>query len=155
MRNTIDGNSSCGVLVESKSMCEERVLHSESVCRVELLSLMECFPGDSFMSDSSTIFIGGEFSMSQIQLLSSFKQFGSPECVAAATPFLCVYLVGGLCDGNGTHYLPPASECVQISTGICQREWELARSFGMEIVDCDLLPRGSAADSNSKFVYFV
>ena len=100
------------------------------------------------MSDSDTILIGRESLMSQRQpeeLLRAFELFGSPECVAAATPFLCVYLFGGLCDEDGTHYLPTASECEEISTGICQREWELAHSIGMEIVNCDLLPSDTPA----------
>ena len=124
-------------------MCANAVPYSGSVCRNELLAMTQCFPDIFSVSDNDPVLVlvSSESLSEMTQLLNAFELFGSPECVAAATPFLCVYLFGGLCDEGGQHYLPTAGECEEISTGICRREWQLARSFGMDIVDCRRLPR--------------
>ncbi len=105
--------------------------------------MTQCFSNGSIVSDSDPILVvrGSSASIRRTeQLLNAFQLFGTARCVEAAAPFLCVYLFGGVCDETGTHYLPTASECVEISTGVCQMEWEMARSIGMEIVDCSTLP---------------
>lgn len=130
----------------NRNMCEDATPYSGSVCRDELLAIAECFPDESFLSGDDPILVvqNTEASLRQTrELFSAFELFGSAECVAAATPFLCLHLFGGICDKSGRHYLPTASECLEISTGPCRMEWELARSLGMEIVDCNALPRNS------------
>jgi hypothetical protein len=97
--------------------------------------MTECFPEDSLTPDLLVA-----FNASVQQQISSLKMFGSPECVAAATPFLCVYLFEGVCDGNGTLYLPTMAECEELSAGVCKAEFELAKSVGMT-VNCAQLPR--------------
>lgn len=82
-------------------------------------------------------------------LIGALDLFGTPECVAAATPFLCVYLFEGVCDSSGVLYLPTMEECEELSNGVCRMEFELARSVGIELVDCSQLPRESPSLCNS------
>lgn len=119
--------------------CASAVPYSGSVCREELLSMRDCIPG---LSLPPQLLVGTNSSITQAQqLVGSLELFASPECVSAAAPLLCGYLFGGVCDSSGVNYLPTAGECLEISTGVCRTEWELARSFGMEILNCSTLPR--------------
>jgi hypothetical protein len=131
-------------------MCGYPVTYTGTVCRDELLAMTECFPEDSLTPDLLVVF---DASMQQqtLSLINSLELFGSPECVAAATPFLCVYLFEGVCDGSGTLYLPTMAECEELSAGVCKAEFELARSVGMTLANCAQLPRESpslCADSS-------
>lgn len=144
-----DGNNTT---LATANQCGSPVPYTGDICSRELLSVMECFPEDSslMMVDLQVVSVSSE---DQAQtLVGALQQFGSPECVAAATPFLCVYLFRGVCDDvNGTHYFPTAAECEEISSGVCREEFRLARSFGMDIVDCATLPTGppSLCSTNS------
>lgn len=103
--------------------------------------MTECFPDDSLTSD---ILVVSDSSVQQARdLVGALELFGSPECVAAASPFLCVYLFEGVCDSRNVLYLPTMQECEEIRTSICRVEFELAESVGMELVDCTRLPRES------------
>lgn len=104
--------------------------------------MTECFPDDSLTSDLLVV-TDASAQQQTVSLIGALELFGSPECVAAATPFLCVRLFEGVCDSMGVLYLPTMDECEEISTGICRAEFELARSVGMELVDCAQLPRES------------
>ncbi len=75
------------------------------------------------------------------QFIGALRAFGTPECVMATVPFLCLYLFGGVCDGNGTHFLPTREECIEISTGVCRTEWELAGNAMITLPNCAILPR--------------
>ncbi len=74
------------------------------------------------------------------QFIGALQAFGTPECVMAAEPFLCLYLFGGVCDGNGTHFLPTREECLEISTEVCRTEWELAGNAMVTLPNCAILP---------------
>ena len=102
--------------------------------------MMQCFPDSSQMPD---ILVVSDSSAQAEPLIGGLQAFGSPECVAAATVFLCVHVFQGVCDENGTHYFPTAGECEELNSGVCQTEFELSRSIGMEIVDCTVLPTDS------------
>ena len=118
--------------------------YSGSVCREELLSLIEC------SSENSTdLLVLADTSVQAQQFIRGLQAFGSPECVAAAVPFLCLSLFGGVCDENGTHYLPMQRECLDISTGVCRMEWKLARDLGIGLPNCTALPIDSTSSSCS------
>lgn len=128
--------------------CTSPVSYAGSVCRDELLSMTECFPDDSLTADLLVV-TDASTQQQTVSLIGALELFGSPECVAAATPFLCVYLFEGVCDSRGLLYLPTIDECEEISAGICRTEFELARSLGMELVDCAQLPRESPSLCNA------
>ena len=123
----------------SSNPCASPVSYTGSVCRDELLSVMQCFPDIS----QTPILVVSDSSAQAEALLGGLQAFGSPECVAASTVFLCVHVFQGVCDENGTHYFPTAGECEELNSGVCQTEFELSRSIGMEIVDCTVLPTDS------------
>ena len=124
----------------SSDPCGSPVSYTGSVCRDELLSITQCFPD---ISQTSDILVVSDSSAQAEALLGGLQALGSPECVAAATVFLCVHVFQGVCDENGTHYFPTAGECEELNSGVCQAEFELSRSIGMEIVDCTVLPTDS------------
>ena len=133
----MDGNTT---IAAAMNQCASPVTYTGDICSSELLSVMECFPDNSLMMELQVVSVS---SQEQAQtLIGALEQLGSPECIAAAVPFLCVYLFQGVCDEDKTHYFPTAGECQEISNGVCQEEFRLARSFGIEIVDCATLPAG-------------
>ncbi len=74
------------------------------------------------------------------QFIGALQEFSTSECVMAAEPFLCLYLFGGVCDGNRTHFLPTREEYLEISTGVCRTEWELAGNAMITLPNCTTLP---------------
>lgn len=126
--------------LNSSNQCASPVSYTGSVCRDELLSMTQCFPESSQMPE---ILVVSDSSAQAEVLLGGLQAFGSAECVAAATTFLCVHVFQGVCDENGSHYFPTAGECEELNSGACQAEFERSRSIGMEIVDCTVLPRDS------------
>ena len=118
--------------------CISAVAYSGSVCREEFLSYYsECLVDDNFQT--SDILVATDASASAGQFISNLRVFGSAECADTAVPFLCFYLFGGICDGNGTLYLPTEEECFKI-TKVCSAEWELAQNFGFKLPNCNTLP---------------
>ena len=81
------------------------------------------------------------FNNASSKFISVLQAFGTPECVMAAEPFLCLYLFGGVCDGNRTHFLPTREECLEISTEVCRTEWELVGNATITLPNCAILPR--------------
>ena len=75
-----------------------------------------------------------------ISQIGSLSTFGRAECVAAGVPFLCL-LTLGVCDNNGTQFLPCKETCIEISNGACHEEFELARTLGFSTLDCSILPK--------------
>ena len=126
--------------LQTNNRCMSAIPYSGNICREELLSLIEC------SSENSTdLLVLADTSVQAQQFIRGLKAFGSPGCVAAAVPLLCLSLFGGVCDENGAHYLPTRRECLDISTGVCQMEWELAQMNGLQLpVDCTLLPERSS-----------
>ena len=53
------------------------------------------------------------------------------ECVEAFMPFMCQYLFP-LCNTSGYLLLPSQEECLTISTGVCEKEWELVSLFAAD-----------------------
>lgn len=133
--------------------CSSPVSYTGSVCRDELFSMTECFPDNSLTSDLLVV-TDASTEQETLSIIRSLELFGSPECVAAATPFLCVHLFDGVCDSEGVLYLPTREECEELSTDVCRTEFELAHSIGMEFVDCEQLPTESpplCTDSSQGF----
>ena len=77
-------------------------------------------------------------------LIPAVGQSPSPECRAAAIPFLCLHLFG-LCDGSGVSIQPTSGQCRNIRDDLCRVEWQAAMSFGFDLPDCDSLPNQQAS----------
>lgn len=119
--------------------CTNPVPYSGSVCRDELLALVECFSHKP--STPADVLVVSDSRISEIQqLLSSLEAFASPECTQAARPLLCLHFFGGVCDEEGISYRPTVHECREIADGVCQREFEIAYNAGAKLIDCDVLP---------------
>ena len=110
-----------------------------TVCRQELKSLSSCLP--SYNADDSVV-VQSDQSQTVGPLLNALNAFASDDCKAVALPFLCVYFFG-LCDSTGKAYRPSSSQCTEISTGVCAREWTLASNSefpGATLPDCSSFP---------------
>ena len=105
-------------------------------CREELLSQREDCLLEPQTSDLLILNNPSQMFMTQI---SSLRANGSAECVAAGVPFLCL-LTLGMCDNNGTQFLPGKETCIEISNGACSVEFEQARTLGLSTPDCSILP---------------
>ena len=116
--------------MKSSVPCASAFPYTGNFCREELLSQREnCFldpqPSDILVLKNISI--------------SAFEQFSS-ECKEVGMSFLCLYLSGGICDENGTHFLPTKETCISISNGTCHMEFEEAESFGFSRPNCSVLP---------------
>ncbi len=128
-------SNSTDVVLDTET-CSSPVSYTGTICRDELRSITQCLPNDSRTVD---LLVGSDSSLQQAQaVVGSLELFASPECVAAATPLLCVYLFEGVCDDRGVRYLPSREECTEISATVCKTD--PARSVGMVPVDCAALP---------------
>ena len=123
--------------VTSSAQCLSPVLYSGSVCRNEILLARECLSPQLQTPDA--IFVATDASEQAQQFINGLRLISSPECMEAAVPFLCLSLFG-VCDGNGSQLLLTEKECLEISTGVCKREFQLASTFGMELLDCSTFP---------------
>ena len=69
--------------------------------------------------------------------------FSSQKCVDAFLPFMCQYLFP-LCNTSGDLLLPSQEECLAISTGVCQVEWDLLSRVAADYLPiCADLPRST------------
>ncbi len=118
-------------------LCPSVIQYSGSVCRDVLHA---AYSNCDLPPEQTTIFTAVDASVQAAQLLGGLRAFASPECVEVVIPFLCLHLFGGVCDEDGLQHLPTISECVDISTGPCSKEWELARTFGFPLPNCDTFP---------------
>ena len=120
----------------SNTTCASAFNYTGELCREELLSQREsCF----LEPQTSDLLILNNPSQMFMTQISTFRVFGSPECVAAGIPFLCL-LTLGVCDNNGTQFLPSKETCIEISNGACRMEFEQARALGLGTPDCSILP---------------
>ena len=115
------------VSVKSSVPCDSAFLYSGNICREELLSQREnCF----LDPQPSDILVLKNISIPAIEEIS-------PECKEVSMSFLCHYLSGGICDENGTHFLPTKETCFEISNGTCYMAFEQA---GLSRPNCSILP---------------
>ena len=98
-------------------------------CREELLSQREDCLLEPQTSDLLILNNPNQLFIDQIGSLS-------PGCRAIGVSFLCL-LTLGVCDDNGTQFLPSRETCIEISNGACHVEFEQA---GFSIPDCSILP---------------
>ncbi len=135
----------------NSAQCSSPVLYSGSVCRNEILLARECLPAQLQIPDA--IFVATDASEQAQQFINGLRLISSPECMEAAVPFLCLSLFG-VCDGNGGQIFPTEKECLEISTGVCKREFELASTFGLELLDCSGFPEESpCSNSSEEYLY--
>ena len=81
--------------------------------------------------------------------------FSSQECVDAFLPFMCQYLFP-LCNTSGDLLLPSQEECLAISTGVCQAEWDLLSRVAADYIPhCADLPRATDDAITGNFVFFI
>ena len=85
-----------------------------------------------------------------INQIGSLRKFGSPGCKEAGVPFFCL-LTLGMCDSNGTRFLPSKETCIEISNGACRVELEQARTLGFSTPDCSILPEEESSICLSKY----
>ena len=50
------------------------------------------------------------------------------ECISSLVPFMCLYLFP-LCGGNGTNFRPSRDQCIEISTVVCNDEWQKVQNI--------------------------
>ena len=118
-------------------MCSSTLPYDGTVCRHELSVLTNCLPDTE---QDGFVHIQSDQTETVGPLLDILKAFANDDCKAAALPFLCVYFFG-LCDSTGKAHRPSSSQCTEISTGVCAREWTLASDFpGATLPDCSSFP---------------
>ena len=123
-------------MTSQSDICPSMLPYSGSVCKQELTALSKCLPSRLLWND---VLIRSDQSEIVRPLLDALGS-ASDDCKAAALPFLCVYFFG-LCDSTGKAYRPSSSQCTEISTGVCAREWTLASNFlGATLPDCASFP---------------
>ena len=66
------------------------------------------------------------------------------DCQEIALPFLCQYYFPLYDCPNGDIYTASIEDCIDISTGICALEWNLAINYGLveSLPNCQDLPSG-------------
>ena len=110
-------------------------------CRDTLASLQSCLPNET----SSDVYIAEGLDVAELESQISVLEGGlgfiqaTPECVAVAIPFFCLYLFG-VCDASGRYYQPPHNDCISVSTDICKTEWIEATRFNFPLPQCEILP---------------
>lgn len=124
------------------STCTSAFLYngSSTICEFELQKFRQCLPDATQNSDILVLQDGSQ----TVERLLSFLELDtpffrvSPACREAATPLLCLFLFGPICDSTGVAYHPSSAECLQVSTNtsLCGNEWQLAKSFNVELPDC-------------------
>ena len=74
------------------------------------------------------------------------------ECVDAFFPFMCQYLFP-LCNTSGDLLLPSQEECLAISTGVCQVEWDLLSRVAADYLPiCADLPQGTSINTSKYLI---
>ena len=127
--------------------------YAGSACLASLRELQSCLPDRTTGGEVVYVSAVGPGAGSQEQgeeiagLILSAVQSGlveaSQECVDAFLPFMCQYLFP-LCNTSGDLLLPSQEECLAISTGVCQAEWEMAAQFlGDRLPTCADLPQSN------------
>ena len=118
--------------------CSSSILYNGSVCNeVFLQHITEC--GKNISSHSKIRVINEN--IEEVELfLTDMTDTISDECMKEAKPFLCLYLLEGICLQNGIHILPTSEECLRISQSICQELWEILSWQGVKKTNCDSLP---------------
>ena len=114
-------------------------------CREELLSQREDCLLEPRTNDLLILNIPSQMFINQI---GSLMTFGSPGCRAVGVPFLCL-LTLGMCDNNGTRFLPSKETCIEISNGACCVELE--HNLGFSTPDCSTLPEEESSICLSKY----
>ena len=126
--------SVCGS-VETQVTCAEPISYTATVCQQELNSLKACLLPD-VESIHPLVVTDSELSYAETAL-SSVDSLASDACAVEVKPFLCLYFFG-LCDSaSGVTYQPTAGHCRNLRDEVCELEWNVAVSFGLELPDCD------------------
>ena len=132
----VNGNSSntSSPLQTSNQMCSSQYVYKGTVCHDVLQQYRNCFldaranQSVLILPSKSTV---GSTVMEKIEIVKLFAL--SEECRRLAIPLLCLYYFGPLCDTRGVAYRVSTAQCLQLSTGVCKREWELAEEY---VPDC-------------------
>lgn len=129
----------------SSSTCTAQLYTNKaSLCYPFLTQYKTCIPS---LTNKSGVYIASSVNLQQSESTATkiqiFEGLLSSECQKVALPFLCLYLFP-LCDDKNTAYLPSMMECISISTGICNVEWNFAASY-VNLPDCSRLPNVSTA----------
>ena len=109
--------------------------YSGDSCREYLLS----FANSCDNTSSNSVRVFRDASTETSNLIAGFNLVGGEECIQAAIPFLCLFYFGGVCDRLGVKQVPTSDKCLSLSTGVCQREWELGLQSGFNLPDCESL----------------
>ena len=119
--------------------CSTPIPYNGTVCRNELQSFANCLPNTNQRGTNNAILIQIDQLERIEQLLRDFSRIARPDCMAAAVPFLCLNTLG-LCDDTGRGYSLSSSQCIELSTGVCQMEWDLAKLASRPLPDCESFP---------------
>ena len=119
------------------------------VCRLPLLAQQNCLTGNP---GAVEIHIPSRSSQQNLEhtLASGLQLFDpGPQCLAALTPFMCLYTLG-LCDGSGVLHLPSLEECVYVRDTACAQEWASAAAVVGEnsLPQCQSLPPAASLGHN-------
>ena len=127
----------------TNSTCTAAFLYNgtSTTCEVELQLFRQCLPDAEENNDLLVLQDGSEI----VERLFNFLELDTPffsvssDCRKAATPLLCLFFFGPVCDSTGIAYRPSTDECLQVSTNasLCGNEWEAAQAFGVELPDCN------------------
>ena len=137
--NQTNSSAIHGATNQQSEMCPSALSYDGAVCRMELQSWRQCLPN---ADHNGSILVQQDVAQEIENLISALESpflGASDDCKAAVLPFLCVYFFG-LCDSTGKAYRPSSSQCTEISTGVCAREWTIGTSFGIPLPECSSLP---------------
>ena len=126
----------------SNSTCTSAFLYNgtSTTCEVELQKFRQCLPDAAENNDILVLQDGSEIVESILDFLELDTPFFSvsSECREAATPLLCLFYFGPVCDSAGIAYRLSTAECLQVSTNVslCGNEWKTAQAFDIQLPDC-------------------
>ena len=116
----------------SLNQCDNWKNYTGEICLDHLAKLQSCYASQvdvhvpvRIPHDTNQ----GEAESTATRLLHGLPLlFPSPECEAAITPFLCLYLFGS-CDTDNQSQRVTQAECKKMRDDVCAREWALAERF--------------------------
>lgn len=134
---------------------EDSVLYTGQLCRQELHQRQNCLlegSAQNFFLPEDDIFIPSSTNLTAVKQTAEMLVQSLPllnpslECEAAFRNFMCLWLFG-MCSNDGGEVSVTREECMEVSTMLCPREWEVARQYLDETMlpKCAKLPQGGGA----------
>lgn len=120
--NSTNSSSSRQSFLEGE--CSSPFIYTGKACHDILKPFRNCLPDAQTNKDilvQSSKFTLERDVMEKIEIIKSVTF--SEQCSNLAVQLVCLYYFAPLCDSRGVAYRPSASQCLELSTNLCRREW--------------------------------